>query len=105
MSSRSCSRNVGLHLVFEVRISPFPQTVWRPTPVQCAAKGVAETADRRVILDDEDLLERLDELRQPDRIDTVQPGHVHDLHARPQRLSCAQRLVQHHGTVGKDECI
>jgi len=48
-------------------------------PGQRAAQRVSEPADGRMILDDEDLLERLDELRKPGGIDSVQPGHVDDL--------------------------
>jgi hypothetical protein len=34
-----------------------------------------------VIFEDEKLGERLDEVRKPERVDAVQPRHVHDLQA------------------------
>ena len=77
-------------------------------PRQLAPEQVAEPTHRRVVLDDEELAERLDELSQPLRVDPVQPGHVYDLQhdtLGDETLRSAQRLVQHHRAVGEEESV
>ena len=78
-------------------------------PAERAAERVAEPADRRVVLEHEDVLVRLDQLREPGGIDAVQPRHVHD-RERDARLSRAssdgdERLVQHHRPVREQDGV
>ena len=58
-----------------------------------------------MVLDDEEVLEGLDELCEPRGVDTIQPGHVHDLNTAPERFRRAQRLVQHHRAVREEERV
>ena len=50
-----------------------------PARVECAPQGVAESADRRVVFEDEQFSEVVSDLREPHRVDAVQPRQVHDL--------------------------
>ena len=58
-----------------------------------------------MVLDDEDLAERLDELGEPLGIDAIEPGHVHDLDACPKRLGRIEGLVEQHRPVGEEQCV
>ena len=85
-----------------------PKTVSRSTP-ELAAERVAEPADRRVVLEHEDVLVRLDLGFQPVGVEAVQPRHVHDCEARCRRSSSElrreERLVEHHRPVGEEDRI
>ena len=69
--------------------------------LELAPERVPEAAHRRVVLEHEHVLERLDLGREPLRVEAVEPRHAHDPQRDPlvlgEELGGEQRLVEQHG--------
>ena len=85
-----------------------------PKTVTCAAREpgaerVAEASDRRMVLEDEDVLDGGDVPLEPVHVEAVEPGHRHhpqrQLPALVQPLRGEERLVEHHRAVGEQDGV
>ena len=79
----------------------------RDVPRETTAESIRETADRRVILENDQAWEGV-ELPQPIVGEAIEPGHVDDVESDAllrEELRREESLVEHHRAVGEEHRV